>query len=111
VEFVTRYESVAVAEAAVASAVTRAESCPAANIAPGRRRALALHVSGLGDARAWSADLDASAGVGTASRQTAVLRRGDLVAYLRIDGFDAGFPDTAAESVIEAAAARLVSSG
>jgi hypothetical protein len=68
-------------------------------------------VSGLGDARAWSADLDASAGVGTASRQTAVLRRGDLVAYLRIDGFDAGFPDTAAESVIEAPAARLESSG
>ncbi len=108
-EFVSRYNSVPTAEAAVASAVTRAESCPADQTAPGQRRDLRLPASGLDDARAWSADLDPSVGVGTSSRQTAVLRRGDLVAYLRIDGFDAGISDEAASAVFAAAAARLAS--
>lgn len=110
VEFVTRYVNEEAARDAVAAAVQAIGSCPKAKQLPGAQHVLKVTAFRADTALAWSGRFDDPGRPGkvkVTNRHRAVVRFGDLVAYLMIDSLNKNLTDGQARAIVLAAAERL----
>lgn len=103
-EFVTRYDSERSAEAAVSTAANAVGRCPTADKIDGSRRNIDVRAPEVDTVLAWGGTFQEA---GPTNRHRAVVRDGDLVAYLLIDSANRNVTDSQAQAIVETAAQRL----
>ena len=104
-EYVTLYESVAAARAAAEAAVGTATQCAESALYDGTSNQLPAPAPPGTSVAAWGATYE---DYGTFTRYRGVIRKGDVVAYLLVDGLNRQVTSDQAIAILETAAQRLV---